>query len=39
MDYERLKRDAMARQESDRATINNLNAEIKNIRAQFEDTW
>ena len=39
MDYERLKRDAMGRQESDRATINGLNAEIKNIRGHFEDTW
>ncbi len=39
MEYDRLKRDALTKQESDRNTMSNLTSEIKNIRAQYDDTW
>ena len=38
MEYDRLKRDALAKQEQDRANINQVNNELKNFRSQFEDT-
>ena len=38
LDYDRLKRDSIARQEQDRTSINQLNNELKNFRAQFEET-
>lgn len=37
LEYDRLKRDALARQEQDRANINEVNNELKNFRAQFEE--
>ena len=38
VEYERLKREATGKQEQDRGTINNLNSEIRNFRAQFDET-
>jgi len=39
VEYERLKRESLARQEQDRANINSLESELKNFRSQFEQTW
>ena len=37
LEYERLKRDALAKQEQDRHVISELQAEFKNFRQQFEE--
>ena len=37
-DFERLKRESLTKQEQDRGTINNLTAELKNFRQQFDET-
>jgi uncharacterized protein involved in exopolysaccharide biosynthesis len=37
MDYDRLKREAIARSEQDKATINNAQADLKRFRLQFEE--
>ena len=39
VEYERLKRESLARQEQDRTNINGLQSELKNFRSQFEQTW
>ena len=38
MEYDRLKRDALAHQEQDKNTINELQNELKNFRKQFDET-
>ncbi len=37
LEYERLKRDALAHQEQDKNTINELQNELKNFRKQFDE--
>ena len=37
LEYERLKRDALGKQEQDRNVINELQNELKNFRSQFEE--
>ena len=37
VEYERFKRDAVAKQEQDRGTINNLQAEFRGFREQFDE--
>lgn len=39
VEYERLKREYLARQEQDKNNMNALNQELRNLRGQFEDTW
>ena len=39
VEYERLKRESLARQEQDRNNVNGLQCELKNFRSQFEQTW
>lgn len=39
MDYDKLKREALGKQEADRGTILNLQSELKGFREQFEATW
>ena len=38
VEYERLKREAQAHQEQDKANINNLRSEIENFRVHFDNT-
>ena len=38
-EYDKLKREALAKQESDRAAILNLEGELKQFREQFDETW
>ena len=38
VEYERLKRETQAQQETDRNTINDLHGEIRNLRSKFEET-
>ena len=38
IEYERLKRESIAKQDQDRGTITNLQGELKNFHAQFEET-
>ena len=38
LEYERLKRETMTQAEQDRNTIGDLGAEVKNLRAKFEET-
>lgn len=37
-EYDRLKREALARQEQDKLCINSLNSELRNFRVQFEES-
>jgi hypothetical protein len=37
VEYERLKRESIGKQDQDRATITNLQGELKNFHAQFEE--
>ena len=39
IDYEKLKREALGKQEADRNSILNLQGELKSFRDQFEETW
>ena len=38
IEYDRLKRDALAHQEQDKNTINELQNELKNFRKQLDET-
>jgi hypothetical protein len=39
LDYDKLKREAIGKQEADRSAILNLQSELKGFREQFEETW